>query len=146
MLFAVTVNCTARNGFENDVLVLQACVEIMKRHHCEISDIHYELQPQGMHNLHFHTTIASDRPINFARLYKEFAELGCRGKITQLLSKEDFQIWKRYCQKENYDVAYEYAESVRSDRYNLFKLCERGARKLAQCCHCDKKQIDDQDV
>lgn len=124
MLFAVTINCLNRNGFFNDTDALQRCVQILKNYGCEISDLHYELQPFGMHNLHLHTAIASNKPIPLKDIYKKISKEGCHSKITQILSSGDYAIWRNYCRKSSYDIAYEYAESVRANnKDNMIERC-----------------------
>lgn len=124
MLFAITIEKINRDGFENDRDAINACLNIlMKNYKCEMGDdIGWELQPKGMHNMHIHTYVANDKKLPYVELYKKCLENNCKLWIKTIDSAEDFKIWKKYCKKEKYDLAYEYAESTRpNNRDDLFR-------------------------
>lgn len=122
MLFALTIECYIRNDFKSDCENIHECLNILRDvFKCEMGDIAgWELQPNGMNNLHVHTYFASDSRLNFKDLYERFSRYNCKAHIQELKSSFDFRTWRKYCEKRYYDLAHAYAESSRSDKTNMF--------------------------
>jgi len=111
--FKVTVTRNHRTNFDNDVLIIRMIIEAFKLKGFEFRQTGWELQPNGIHNLHIHSLCVTGfkKFIRYPELHDICKQLDCVLDIEEITT--GINDWVGYCKKEKYDLAYEYAESTR---------------------------------
>lgn len=119
LYFAVTLKCNHRRTLEQDAQIIQDGLDLIYAMNGITSEgkfpYRFEIQPNGIHNLHIHTMIGSERPINYGKIHTSMKNLDLHCRIEQVHSKNDATIWLKYCNKNNFDIAWQYAETTGSD-------------------------------
>lgn len=135
MFFAITLKLNRRNSFDNDVTSLRNAVTQVKSLGT-VSLYRFELQPKGLHNLHVHLCLQTEKPISYTWLHNVMKQRDINCDIHQLIADIDVFHWKKYCCKDWGDLAFDYAESTGKE-YN--KICLFDRQNTAQqmvCEHC----------
>lgn len=117
LYFAVTLKVNHRNGFNEDLQILRDGIKYILSTCTEqyIAPYKFELQPEGLHNMHVHILIGSTKPLKYKTIHDMFKQMDIHCHIKQIEHRQDAEIWLRYCNKYNGDLAYDYAESSGKD-------------------------------
>lgn len=126
MFFAVTLKCNHRNGFPEDLDLLRRGIDYLKFGFQDgtkkklpkltIYPYQFELQPQGIHNMHVHLCLETER-LDFSTTHYVMKQMDLNCDI-QIIEDHPGN-WIKYCVKEKGDLAMDYAESHSESRDNI---------------------------
>lgn len=123
-LYATTLLCHHRRGFDVDRTHINEVINWIHDQGHETGHLGWEIQDEGMQNLHCHFTVYVEKFINLFELHKLAKQCDVHCHIVELKNKKDNYNWNVYIHKRDYDVRYAYAESSRPEpKQNLFSEC-----------------------